>query len=290
MREYSSIGRALARQLDYPRQIEAAARRTKSPEEADWLRSMGLVIPMARTFVWAEEVVPLLAAGAATLRDVMLYPDMIPEQHGFVLFERPIDLLDGGVVRPDTGELVTIDALLWGVHGNRAWINSFVWGAEPHYPDLPSLPCMPAVWEMGEPLELSYDRAATQTSNPVQQEVIRRTVQIFAAMLLFLGQRILVTRQARPMRSIRRRSRREEPHFDPVVRVVELRRKEARDHSQDAGDPVDWHCRWLVSGHWRQQWFPSQQRHQPVWITPYVKGPDDKPLKEPGAKVFAVVR
>lgn len=75
-----------------------------------------------------------------------------------------------------------------------------------------------------------------------------------------------------------------------VVRVVELRRKQAKAEHSGEHDAVDWSHQWIVSGHWRQQWYPSLNANRPRWIMPYVKGPEDKPLKPPRAKVFAVVR
>jgi hypothetical protein len=39
-------------------------------------------------------------------------------------------------------------------------------------------------------------------------------------------------------------------------------------------------------GHWRKQWYPSQERNVPIWISPYVKGPDGAPLLA-GEKVYA---
>ena len=44
------------------------------------------------------------------------------------------------------------------------------------------------------------------------------------------------------------------------------------------GEPVNWTHRWLVDGFWRSQWFPSLGRHRQIWISPYVKGPEDLPL------------
>ncbi|NKS56294.1 hypothetical protein GS504_01525 [Rhodococcus hoagii] len=37
--------------------------------------------------------------------------------------------------------------------------------------------------------------------------------------------------------------------------------------------------RWTVRGHWKRQWYPSEERHHPIWIDTYVAGPDDKPFK-----------
>ena len=40
----------------------------------------------------------------------------------------------------------------------------------------------------------------------------------------------------------------------------------------------DWSHRWLVSGHWRNQWYPSEGVRRPIWIDAFVKGPSDAPL------------
>lgn len=37
--------------------------------------------------------------------------------------------------------------------------------------------------------------------------------------------------------------------------------------------------RWVVRGHWRRQWYPSQNRHIPIWITDHIAGPADLPIE-----------
>lgn len=64
------------------------------------------------------------------------------------------------------------------------------------------------------------------------------------------------------------------------VRVIRLRRGlvEARAETEpDAGGRA-WRHRWVVRGHWRNQWYPSLDDHRPKWIAPYLKGPTDAPL------------
>jgi hypothetical protein len=57
---------------------------------------------------------------------------------------------------------------------------------------------------------------------------------------------------------------------------VTLRRIEQR---HDTGNKlVDWSHRWIVQGHWRNQWYARAGEHRPKWIDPYPKGPEDKPL------------
>ena len=62
------------------------------------------------------------------------------------------------------------------------------------------------------------------------------------------------------------------------VTVLRLRRTASKPPTEEP-QPVDWRCQWVVRGHWRNQWFPSEQRHKQRYIAPYVKGPEDKPLR-----------
>lgn len=61
------------------------------------------------------------------------------------------------------------------------------------------------------------------------------------------------------------------------VRVTYLRRQRSAGASE-AGTGPDFSHRWIVSGHWRNQYLPSRETHRLQWIAPHVKGPDDKPL------------
>ena len=77
---------------------------------------------------------------------------------------------------------------------------------------------------------------------------------------------------------------------NPQVLIVQLRRREYIDEeNSNKSNPVEWSCRWFVRGHWRNQYYKSENVHKPIWIDPYIKGPEDKPLKEP-VKTFAVIR
>jgi hypothetical protein len=40
----------------------------------------------------------------------------------------------------------------------------------------------------------------------------------------------------------------------------------------------EWSHRWVVRGHWREQWYPSEGVHRLIWIEAFVKGPEDRPL------------
>jgi hypothetical protein len=62
----------------------------------------------------------------------------------------------------------------------------------------------------------------------------------------------------------------------PAVKYVMLRK--IRRSTGDGAADINWSHRWMVEGHWRNQWHPRHQIHRQKYILPYVKGPDDKPL------------
>lgn len=102
----------------------------------------------------------------------------------------------------------------------------------------------------------------------------------------FISSTLLTTDRERADRA----SRRQLNDWHEYIKVIRLRRKSVHHEHDPNTDPVDWSHRWIVRGHWRQQFYPKTVTHQPKWITPHIKGPDDKPLKLPRAEVFAVVR
>lgn len=106
----------------------------------------------------------------------------------------------------------------------------------------------------------------------------------------FIETKIFQTSSSRLERAVRRRlagKLREEP----LVRVVTLRRtagappKDVKGVSHEA---VDWSCRWVVSGHWHR--YHTREGVQAQWLMPYIKGPENRPLKPPRGRLFAVAR
>lgn len=74
------------------------------------------------------------------------------------------------------------------------------------------------------------------------------------------------------------------------ISVVLLRERERTSQRTEDRQVIEWRHQWMVRAHTRQQWYPSKSRHLPVVIAPYLKGPNDRPLKSSAARVFAVTR
>jgi hypothetical protein len=115
----------------------------------------------------------------------------------------------------------------------------------------------------------------------------RAALQLFACGCLWLQQKIVTASQAPLDRGARRRLERQE--IDPKCLVVELRSKQyVRTTVDEESKHVDWAWQWAVRGHWRNQ--PTNDGVKLIWIHPFIKGPEDKPLKPDAARVFAVTR
>lgn len=134
-------------------------------------------------------------------------------------------------------------------------------------------------WTFEKDVPASFRDVAEQWWRPVQA-FFRLTMQT-------VGERY----QQQPPRASRKRWQRSasKPQEDRYITVIRLRRP--RGHGDgEAASTIEWQQRWIVNGHWRNQWYPSLNTHRQVWISPYVKGPEDKPLLVRKGRAFELVR
>lgn len=110
--------------------------------------------------------------------------------------------------------------------------------------------------------------------------------QLLRATWLLMAQSVAAHDHAIPDRNDRRKLARA-GYDNPEVRVIRLRYSSSQ--KSDASVDRTYRHRWIVRGHWRQQWYSSVSDHRPVWIAPHVKGPDGAPLLT-GDKVYDLVR
>lgn len=62
------------------------------------------------------------------------------------------------------------------------------------------------------------------------------------------------------------------------INVVTLRRAHQRGAGDEPDEDFEYSHRFMVRGHWRHQWYPSRGEHELLWIDPFIKGPENKPL------------
>lgn len=150
-------------------------------------------------------------------------------------------------------------------------------------------------WSMGldESIAELEERGKTQVRKDDWHIVIpavSKMTRFFLAGCTWLRQRVVVSTLGPIERHRRKQIAREHDAVVSDVKVVQLRRTETREtlDATTAVDHIDWSCRWIVNGHWRNQ--PYKEGSKLIYIMPFVKGPADKPLKVPTHTVYAVNR
>lgn len=244
------------------------------------------VLERAEPFWLGPSVLPLVLAGADALpddADGLMSREVFPVPCGWVWLaaEVPVMVAD----RLEQNGHAPLRAFAWSTEAEYVLFEFFAFARTSRGPRL-------APTELGL---YPYPGGPSITPRlggapPPEPAPLAPTARFAFSFLLFVRQRLLRTRPAPIDRAARRRVDRLAPGHQPIVRVVELRRRVAEVRGDHGHEDIAWTCRWLVRGHWRRQWCPTIRAHKPIWITPYVKGPEDKPLKPARATVFAVVR
>jgi hypothetical protein len=143
-------------------------------------------------------------------------------------------------------------------------------------------------WEFDRTIDENVEGLLLNEEDGVLAADISRFI---AAAFVWLNQRICQFRSGHIERHRRKQLVRE--NKQPVasdVKIIELRRVESSPPPLGhVSEPVDWSCRWILSGHWRNQAYANAE-HKLIYILPYVKGPEDKPLRVPTHTVYAVRR
>jgi hypothetical protein len=241
----------------------------------------------------SEDMVTLCEHAADGMPSHELAVSELVTNAGFMILERPIyvDSLNWG--------LVPVRALVWKLVGPGTqilgWPNS--------RSDRPVVACMAFMdldhedtppdpvnapgyrsrlwpvlhwlWPEGEPVDAVYNWN-NLTDDTVRQAFMQLR-KYFMATWLLSGQRIAGVTGQKPARGLRRRA--ERAKLPSTVLVVRLRRETGRQYDDDhESNEVEWSHRWLVNGHWRRIWDKKEQRVRLIWVSPYIKGPENKPL------------
>lgn len=298
-------------ELDQTAQVLAGGRgaivpHTKTPEEAAriLLQQEEERLAGAQLYYATPEMTRLAVTAGESLPDFHCEPEDVPDRYGFIVFGEPI----GSYVNTDVGERVRVPivAASWGPWNPGHWPNGGVWltyysptdfdhmahltermeGRPPTPAEMTRMRSMrgPLVWDnecalcYGGDLPASYKPGA---SFDATQNTTAPWIQSVRAAWLLMSQPNIAEVEERPQpRPVRRRAERA-GHGTGPIRLLHLRRT-TRDHAASGDGETasrEYTCRWMVRGHWRQQWYPSREVHRPVWINPHIKGPEDQPLK-----------
>jgi hypothetical protein len=97
-------------------------------------------------------------------------------------------------------------------------------------------------------------------------------------------QQITVKHRERPDRPMRREAKRVGFPDEREVVVVRLRRERGERHEPQS--EANYSHRFVRSGHWRNQWYPSIQQRRQIWIDPTIVGDPSLPLIVRPRRVF----
>lgn len=118
----------------------------------------------------------------------------------------------------------------------------------------------------------------------------------FLAACQWMKQRVVISAPGHVERHARKRMTREHNLKEPpTVQVIALRKSERkptepREQTDGEAIPRNYNWRFVVQGHFRlQRCGPGLKDVKLIWISPFIKGPDDKPLRTK-ERVYAVIR
>lgn len=278
------------------------------PHSLDSFREFATLLPTylahADTY-WVSSDMGALAAKAVESMpgDVMLRSEDFISTEGFMVLQTPLD------INSDQGQRVfEVKAISWTsrnpemgvlfvgwttheslgrtlVEGDRAGESTLDWMARNNgSTGDPKVwfPVTSAIWASGK----TYDEAFAIEGDESEFEGWYLDTAGIVAKALYTAVVLMGNRVARQERQhiARAQARRAQRLGLPMTDVVciTLRRELVGTTSEmDAvseGGRVNWSHRWMVSGHWKPQWYPSLGEHRRIYIAPYVKGPTDKPL------------
>ncbi len=280
--------------------------RRKSPE-AERYASTHLhgLFARAEPFYVAGGLVDLVENSYRTVPDeARLRAELFPAAHGCLFFERPVlgmppRVLHAPADRPDLPptEPAPMSGFAWEAHGEWcSLIYLYSWAVDPASPDylhgvyVGNVPLSITPWTFGSDTVGAFERAADERIKDDDRRNAQRfalSTRVAVATLLLMDQTLTHTTRTPLDRPARKRALKAGWQHQPEVQVVTLRR--VRAAGPEHGREVGWSCRWVVRQHWRTL-HRGTVDERTVLVPSYIKGPEDKPLKAPAPRVWAVVR
>lgn len=248
------------------------------------------VLPKAVPYYWSTEMASVVAEASRQYPlDAVLTPDRLRDECFWYWCDAPFVHMTA--LRQDgASSRVPIHGVAAGVDRTTGKPHLRVVGFE-RLDDGRVVSIYATSWLFGEkPGITEYSTTWLEQHGAIEDDdAPRRMFQFVLAAQQWLSQKILTTKEVALDRPARRRASRV-MELVSSVKVIALRAYESSSGQTSERREIDWSHRWIVSGHWRKQLHPSTGESVPTWIGPHIKGPEDKPLKVDGARVFGVVR
>lgn len=318
---------ALRRELlEWLHTVDAEAYYEMMSEDAGTWNQAGQQAALAEASLYfvSDEMTAVAAHASQSMPDQVPIRDEFPAESGFAVWDG--SLVSADVVtellaaHPGAEVISSCHVLSWKLMQLHPYADNELGEPEPNgetveaamltfwvqpegrtYP--PLIPYHSAVLDLTLAIRASA-RADNEGGNEAAGTWIEHFDMAVYTTLVLMGQTVATVSTERPERAERRRTERAGLDVRDV-RVVQLRRaltdnqpdETVDDQNNQPGDldegpngKVAWRRRWVVRGHWRQQWYPSLNDHRSVWIHSYVKGPEDQPLLAGTDIVHALTR
>jgi hypothetical protein len=134
-------------------------------------------------------------------------------------------------------------------------------------------------WSLMHAAPLMFEVDLSVVNEGEDPNVVESVKSIWGHVQCFwrLMSQLVMTTETLPRQA--RRQRQRAGKID-TVKVLRLRRSRTKQEHEGEGAGIAYSHRWINSGHWRNQPYGSKKDryYKQIWIAPYVKGPEDKPL------------
>jgi hypothetical protein len=274
----------------------------------EWARSL----VVADLYFVGADMARLARSAGLALPSYRLHPEDLPARNGLMFWEAPVtDGYEGGEY---TG--APLACATWAVRGNgvdvRMWSTREEWLAymapgdeRAGIPPLTPAHVRAARQRNPQPIvsmfatHLRFGRTPGWLPSEVGESIAGMSVyeledrahalghleqaeRALVVSWLLMGQTLTRTDTEHAPKSAAKRIARLDPNLLTAVRYVQLRHRGVP--SQDPGGEGTGRSlrhRFVVRGHWRNQWYPSRKDHRPIWIDDHLKGPDGAPILDP---------
>ncbi len=293
---------ALELQLDALAVINKLLRHDESILHEGWEVDKHMLM-LASPFAWSEETTrAVLAASKSIPLDTGMSAWNLQCKIAFWRFEVPLPFQT--VIEHTSG----VRAINFGwckVEGGGYSMPCHVWIDDPRN-EWAGMPSQTWEWPEGTTLGEMLDRtrahylelygpggrldAASKIGIDRYMENTEGISRFVLAGLAWLKQKVLVTEASHVERHRRKAFTKATQRQLDAVQVIQLRKSEYHERREGESE-IEYSCRWSVAGHWRNQACgPKMGDHRLTYISPYIKGPDDKPFREAPRKAYEVNR